>query len=43
MHYNKFQNMLLEHVGLRLLLQIIHVPGVYAPGTAGPVAAAPQA
>ena len=38
--YNKFQKMLLEHVGLRLLLQTIHA---YAPGAAGPRAAAPGA
>ena len=34
--YNKFQKMLLEHVGLRILLQMIHGPGAYAPGAAAP-------
>ena len=26
--------MLLEHVGLRIFLQMIHAPGAYAPGAA---------
>ena len=41
--YNKFQNMLPEHVGLRILLQILPATGAYAPGAAGPGAAAPGA
>ena len=34
--HNKFQNMLLEHVELRLLLQIVHAPGASGPGAAAP-------
>ena len=33
--------MLLEYVGLRKLLQMIHAVGAYAPGVAGSGAAAP--
>ena len=35
--------MLLEHVGLRIFLQMIHAPGAYTPGASGPGAAAPGA
>ena len=37
------QIMLLEHIELRILLQIIHAPGAAAPGAAVPGAAAPGA
>ena len=40
MHNAYIPNMLLEHVGLRILFQMIHAPGAYAPGAAGPGAAA---
>ena len=35
--------MLLDHVGLRIFLQMIHASGAYAPGAAGPGVAAPGA
>ena len=41
--YNKFQDMLLEHVGLSISIQMIHAPGAYAPGAAAPGIAAPGA
>ena len=34
--YNKFQNILLKHVGRRILLKMIHAPEAYAPGAAAP-------
>ena len=36
MHDAYITNMLLEHVGLRILLQMIHALGEYAPGAAAP-------
>ena len=36
-------NMLLEHIRLRIYLQIIHAPGAAVPGAAVPGAAAPGA